>query len=730
MGNYYGIGYEDDTIDSLVKDGKRLDGSTNYALLGEVPYLRCIKITTTRNIDKIDYVVPRYSPFRQGALKLLYDDTSNAGSGGEIQNAFVFSDRNILPKGNVYNFNGNVKIPSDSQHHNTSYLSHLHIINDIDFQKLIFLPILQVISGYDKQDTQSASPIIVEYCDIKTYREKYENNPSYGILSMTLAPTYYYQPNNDREFFGAIKLLIDYQMEYNYLDTIKGISSNIQSVSAFNRPTTSDKITMQYDVPSQSIFRLGGFSKSAGRRLDIDWQNVESWNGDSGMLNFETYFTCNPTNTHNVPTAKLTSLFNTNIVYDELGTVWKTIGGAVSLQDVIDFCNSFAVYWTESEYTAKYYGLRDDVDLDTLHLGGMDDEGYARKELSQRGLDIKSLPQSKWTQIQYGKEPSSDTDTNTYIDKMQTTNGVNSYGDFSRMYILTKSQVRTLSDKLYNADDTVLNELIKGLGMYGTNPINAISSLRKYPFNVASLIGSGSNANIYLGRYDTEINAITFPSNGNYKFKFSGVKIPKRYEPNFLNYSPYTNIFLYVPYCGIHQLSGHYIGKEIEIELLFEFNNGTCSAVVYGNGAILDTFKGLIGQEIQICGDNANQYASNVANSILNTAGALATKNPLSVVSGILNISQSLGTEFNASGSNAGNIDTMLPQYAYIIIESSVPDIPSTYGHTNGYVANQSALISDLQGFTICENVDTDGFNITKEEKQMLKEILESGFYV
>ena len=63
-------------------------------------------------------------------------------------------------------------------------------------------------------------------------------------------------------------------------------------------------------------------------------------------------------------------------------------------------------------------------------------------------------------------------------------------------------------------------------------------------------------------------------------------------------------------------------------------------------------------------------------------------------------------------------------------ISRPVIELPENYGRVNGFVVNKKVSLSNLNGYTVCSNVDVNGLYCTENEKEMLKGIMESGFYI
>ena len=137
-------------------------------------------------------------------------------------------------------------------------------------------------------------------------------------------------------------------------------------------------------------------------------------------------------------------------------------------------------------------------------------------------------------------------------------------------------------------------------------------------------------------------------------------------------------------------------------------------------------------------GDNAAAYSASILSGIIgggtDIALGAAEGNFLQVAKGAKDyLGGVLGaapTQYAKAGSASSACSMWLPQYAYFIIDRPVSLKPQGYGHTVGYACEEYGKISSFSGYTVCDNVDTTGIFGTDEEKRMIKEIMESGFYV
>lgn len=359
------------------------------------------------------------------------------------------------------------------------------------------------------------------------------------------------------------------------------------------------------------------------------------------------------------------------------------------------------------------------------------------------GTKANDLPQNSWTSptASYDNsdyDPKKPIDPNNYTDKIDlnkpklTTTGI-----FNRTFGMNATNIRSLADYLWNADETVFNEIVKGLSLMGGNPIDGLIDLRLYPFNVVSHTSGGAPKNIVVGRTDTKITGIEINDYNAVLDLGSCSFFP--YFGNFLDYEPYTTGQLYIPYVGIVPIStAVFMGQTISCKMVVDITTGSCTAIVFCNDIPIIYKNGNMGVEIPMTATNSAQYAARIMSGLTSAATDLtlgaATGNPMQIASSVGGITDaamaSNNTIYNTAGSSSPACGLWQPQNCYFIINRPVPIVPDSYGHNVGYACNYQASLSSLSGFTCCYNTDINTLYATEEEKDEIVRLLGQGVYL
>lgn len=352
------------------------------------------------------------------------------------------------------------------------------------------------------------------------------------------------------------------------------------------------------------------------------------------------------------------------------------------------------------------------------------------------GNDNKTQPQLTW------KNPWDDsgfdpTDPNDYTDTIDLIKpGLTTTGIFNRTFTLTGNNVDALANYLWNADESIFNEIVKGLSLMGGNPIDGLIDLRLYPFDVALKSGGGSSKSIVVGRTNTGVSGLQINSY-NAVLDLGNCTFHRKFN-NFLDFEPFTSASLYIPYVGIVPIStADFMGQTISCKMVVDITTGSCTAIVFANNIPLIYKNGNIGVEIPMTGTNSAEYASRImgglTSGVADVALGAASKSVGQVVSGVGSIVDSAlsvnNTMYNTAGSSSPACGLWQPQNCYFIIQRPVPIVPENYGHTVGYACNYQAKISDCSGYTQTYNVDISSINAPESEKNAIAGILNSGFY-
>ena len=345
-------------------------------------------------------------------------------------------------------------------------------------------------------------------------------------------------------------------------------------------------------------------------------------------------------------------------------------------------------------------------------------------------------------------------DDNEYVDEIDLTEPTLTGIDaFNRSYIINRNDVDELGRLFWSGDDNILEAIIKAWGLFGEKPINGIINLMLFPFDVRTKTGSTTTTeNITIGSYDTGINAYRLAQNANAHYTMGSFKWFTKFDNSFLDYSPFTEAELYIPFFGVMPLPNeHFLGKKLEIELVVDFLTGAGTAIIYvveGDRKHPVIYKNAtIGIQIPVSGDDAQQRVTAILDNSLKVgetfskiaggvgkifggdiAGAVGD-----IAGGVKQIATpnfEPSTMYQNAGSSTPECSLYLPIKPYIILYyPQVLDV-GYYAHTVGFATMEDVTIGQCHGFSVFANVDLSGVTATLEEIDEIKTLLETGVYV
>ena len=373
----------------------------------------------------------------------------------------------------------------------------------------------------------------------------------------------------------------------------------------------------------------------------------------------------------------------------------------ISPDEIVKQCLKYGVIVSENYSGATDVTNSSDGTYIPIIKGGSVTNDYTK------GNDNQNNPNLKWSNPwdDAGYDPN---DPNRYTDKIELSKpGLTTTGIFNRTFALTATSVKNLADYLWNADELIFNEIVKGLSLMGGNPIDGLIDLRLYPFDVSAKAGGGNAKSIVVGRTDTKVTGLQIDEY-NAVLELGSCTFHKKFG-NFLDYEPFTTASLYIPYVGIVPIStADFMGQTISCKMVVDITTGSCTAIVFANDIPIIYKNGNICVEIPMTGTNSAEYASRIAGGLTSgatdvTLGA-ASKSVGQVVSGVGSIVDSAlsvnNTMYNTAGSSSPACGLWQPQNCYFIIQRPVPIVPENYGHTVGYACNYQAKMGDCAGYT------------------------------
>lgn len=275
--------------------------------------------------------------------------------------------------------------------------------------------------------------------------------------------------------------------------------------------------------------------------------------------------------------------------------------------------------------------------------------------------------------------------------------------------------------------------------------------------------------NIHSGFLDSGIESATV---GRYTEINCGTMAVPEYYGNYLDYSPYTRAYIYLPFIGIQELNADdIIGHAVNVTYRIDEYNGSCIAMItvaktttvngerkdYSN--IMYQFSGNCAVELPITGGsqasikagmmtaNAYQQAAQVSalGQLLGGLGSLLSTNPLGgLIGGISGASataaygqaqaisnmvsnKSVVSHSGGFGSSHGALGVKKP-YITIVRPKQVR-VPN-YNELYGYPAHKQVQVGACTGFLRCLEVHVVSATATDDEKSIIESMMKSGVYV
>ena len=277
-------------------------------------------------------------------------------------------------------------------------------------------------------------------------------------------------------------------------------------------------------------------------------------------------------------------------------------------------------------------------------------------------------------------------------------------------------------------------------------PMEGIISCKLFPFSITGHDSGhiGSSTAIKIGNVTTTAMGQPIQAGYNSKFDLGSITIDE-YFGSFMDYDPYTDIYLYLPYIGIRQLpTNEVMKKTLTITYIVDLMTGACTAVIKTGDIIICSFDGMIGVDIPVTGSNAARFGAGVAGSVATgaagagalIAGAATGGAALAVAGAGLAISTAKNVISNKRTIEKGNsIDAQngfhMPNYCYLIITRPEQQLPQNYGSNFGFPSNIGQTLNQLIGYTECYDVKANSITgATSEEIAEIKQLLENGVII
>ena len=279
-----------------------------------------------------------------------------------------------------------------------------------------------------------------------------------------------------------------------------------------------------------------------------------------------------------------------------------------------------------------------------------------------------------------------------------------------------------------------------------------IVSLKEIPFPLSRLYINPTDSPIYIGGEKVTYNGedviagnIIGSQYPTLDIVFADFDIP-RLSNTFLDYSPYTKYELLLPFAPTPVILPDWCaGKNVKAIFLYDIYTTACQYVVTCNNERICSISGNFGIDKPLIAQNvalkdASRLSAQIgtASSVLGGVMSAAAGNIGGIMSGAIggvsSLSQMILSGKNnymyTVGSNGDSTTVGLYHAAHLKITRTLSAENDGYLHTYGKPLCKMKKLSEIHGFTKCENVNTDGLTCSETEKQMIKQLLENGIYI
>lgn len=300
-------------------------------------------------------------------------------------------------------------------------------------------------------------------------------------------------------------------------------------------------------------------------------------------------------------------------------------------------------------------------------------------------------------------------------------------GKASALYTIynpTLEQINSLGAWLWSSN--FIDQLLKLFA----SPMDAIIGLHK----VYATPATGAAQNIKVGYLDSGVPSKVVTEQ--YTTIDCGTINCYEYFGNVLDYNPYTNLRLYLPFIGIIELSNSDVMRSsINVVYHVDVLTGACLAEVKitrdGGGGTLYQYAGNACTTLPISSGSYMGVISSVSSVATRALAGFASGGALgAVASGATGVLNAQGTNVVHSGGFSGNAGAMGCKKPYLIVERPQTETADNTAKLLGYGSNLFVQLKTCKGLTKVKGVHVDAVPATKEEKKLIEEKLIDGVII
>ena len=263
------------------------------------------------------------------------------------------------------------------------------------------------------------------------------------------------------------------------------------------------------------------------------------------------------------------------------------------------------------------------------------------------------------------------------------------------------------------------------------DPMDAIIGLQIVPVT-ATEIGTTPDT-LYVGNISTGLS-MPKASRQYVPVDCGSLSIPRRLG-SYLDYSPHTEMQLYLPYIGFVDISpDDCMGGTVSVKYLVDIIGGTCVAQVKCNDHVLYEYAAACSCQVPV---SAGQYQNIVLGSVRGAIGLVsgvlgaAGGGLLSGLSEAADAAMSMTKpKIQRSGGFGGSSGLMGHQTPYIIYTVPRLIVPGRQNNFIGYPSYITRTLGDLTGYTQIDSIHLSGIPASQSEQAEIEQLLQEGVYL
>lgn len=299
----------------------------------------------------------------------------------------------------------------------------------------------------------------------------------------------------------------------------------------------------------------------------------------------------------------------------------------------------------------------------------------------------------------------------------------------AHLYFMDATQYNRMISSFYQ---TLLKDGFAGFKNYAFSPWESVVTAHLIPFTPAL---AGVTAQVRANGLPLTIDGVAVTSdiitNPQKDFVVGEINIDYYYD-SYLDFQPYTDISIYLPFIGTHKLdTNKCMGGKIKVIYRFDALNGNCCASIiltdrFGHTSLINQLNGNCAIQMPISGSSGRTGA--VLGALPSFASGMINGNPAQVASAAYSVLTSQQktdyVNYNGSVASLGCLQT------YIIINRPCSAVPSNVVSFRGTPSETTAKIGKCKGFLQVENVHVAIPRATDAEKEMIENSLKNGIII